>query len=159
MRSSSSRDLACRATRIWGETVQHLVRVREDPTRPNRRQVHLIHGELHDELKQQGFTLGPGDIGENITTRGIDLLSLPHRNAAARSVAMPWWSSPACARRASRSSASVRDCSPRFRRTQNGNLFFRSGVMGIVLKDGAVRPGDTIRVELPPEPHQKLGKV
>src|SRR5215510_3056205 len=61
----------------WGETVQHLVRVREDPTRPNMRQVHLIHGELHDELKLQGFEIGPGDIGENITTRGLDLLSLP----------------------------------------------------------------------------------
>jgi hypothetical protein len=61
----------------WGETVQHLVRVREDPSKPNLRQVHLIHGELHDELRARGFAVGPGTIGENITTRGLDLLSLP----------------------------------------------------------------------------------
>src|SRR5215217_2584045 len=61
----------------FGETVQHIVRVKEDPTRPNLRQVHLLHGELHDEPKPLGFALKPGDIGENITTRGIDLLALP----------------------------------------------------------------------------------
>ena len=61
----------------FGETVQHLVRVREDPTKPNRRQVHLIHGELHDELKALGLSVGPGEMGENITTRGLDLLGLP----------------------------------------------------------------------------------
>ena len=61
----------------FGDTVQHLVRVREDPTKPNRRQVHLIHGELHDELRELGLSVGPGEMGENITTRGLDLLGLP----------------------------------------------------------------------------------
>src|ERR1043165_1745558 len=60
-----------------GETVNHRSRVAIDPTQPNLRQVHLIHAELHDELRAAGFTVNPGDMGENITTRGIDLLGLP----------------------------------------------------------------------------------
>ncbi len=60
-----------------GRTVQHRSRVRRDPTQPNLRQVHLIHAELLDELAGLGFTVRPGDVGENITTRGVDLLALP----------------------------------------------------------------------------------
>src|SRR5689334_20501324 len=60
-----------------GETVKHRSRVAVDPTQPNLRQVHLIHSELHDELAARGFSVGPGDMGENITTRGVDLLGLP----------------------------------------------------------------------------------
>src|SRR3954451_3906350 len=60
-----------------GQTVKHRSRVRVDPTQPNLRQVHLVHAELHDELKAKGFKVHPGDIGENITTSGIDLLGLP----------------------------------------------------------------------------------
>jgi MOSC domain len=60
-----------------GRTVQHRSRVARDPSQPNLRQVHLIHGELHDELRAQGFDVGPGVMGENVTTRGIDLLGLP----------------------------------------------------------------------------------
>ena len=60
-----------------GETVKHRSRVRVDPTQPNLRQVHLVHAELHDELRAAGFKVHPGDIGENITSRGIDLLGLP----------------------------------------------------------------------------------
>src|ERR1700693_1611055 len=60
-----------------GETVKHRSRVARDPTQPNLRQVHLIHGELHDELAARGFSIGAGMMGENITTRGIDLLALP----------------------------------------------------------------------------------
>src|SRR3954453_4832271 len=60
-----------------GRTVKHRSRVARDPTQPNLRQVHLIHSELHDELNGRGFSVGPGDMGENVTTRGIDLLGLP----------------------------------------------------------------------------------
>jgi hypothetical protein len=60
-----------------GVTVQHLSRVARDPTQPNLRQVHLIHAELHDELRAAGFTVGPGELGENVTTHGVDLLALP----------------------------------------------------------------------------------
>src|ERR1051326_8085675 len=60
-----------------GVTVKHRSRVAQDPTQPNLRQVHLIHAELHDELRGRGFTVAPGDMGENVTTRGLDLLGLP----------------------------------------------------------------------------------
>src|SRR5712664_3309917 len=58
-------------------TVKHRSRVARDPSQPNLRQVHLIHAELHDELRAHGFTVGAGEMGENITTRGVDLLRLP----------------------------------------------------------------------------------
>src|SRR6476659_2711295 len=61
----------------FGETVQHRSRVRADPSQPNLRQAHLIQAELFDELADKGFTITPGELGENITTRGIDLLGLP----------------------------------------------------------------------------------
>ncbi|MGH9252489.1 MAG: MOSC domain-containing protein, partial [Acidimicrobiales bacterium] len=60
-----------------GATVKHRSRVRRDATQPNLRQVHLIHAELHDELGAAGFAVGAGDLGENVTTRGVDLLGLP----------------------------------------------------------------------------------
>src|SRR5499427_5556868 len=60
-----------------GATVQHRSRVAIDPTQPNFRQVHLIHAELHDELRAAGFDVSPGQMGENVTTRGVDLLRLP----------------------------------------------------------------------------------
>ena len=60
-----------------GETVKHRSRVRRDPTQPNLRQVHLIHAELHDELRAAGFDVPAGGMGENVTTRGVDLLGLP----------------------------------------------------------------------------------
>src|SRR5438132_6461705 len=60
-----------------GVTVKHRSRVARDPSRPNLRQVHLIHAELHDELRAAGFAVTAGQLGENVTTRGVDLLSLP----------------------------------------------------------------------------------
>src|SRR6476660_8546087 len=60
-----------------GATVKHRSRVAADPSQPNLRQVHLIHGELFETLKEGGHLVAPGDLGENITTQGIDLLALP----------------------------------------------------------------------------------
>jgi MOSC domain-containing protein YiiM len=60
-----------------GVTVKHRSRVARDPSQPNLRQVHLIHGELHDELAAAGFAVAAGQMGENVTTRGVDLLGLP----------------------------------------------------------------------------------
>jgi hypothetical protein len=141
-----------------GETVQHLVRVREDPTRPNMRQVHLIHGELHDELNQKGFKVGPGTIGENITTRGIDLLSLPRgtRLHVGRDALVEVTGLRTPCKQIERFQAGLLAA---VSQDANGNLFFKSGIMGIVLKGGVVKAGDAIRIELPPEPHQRLGKV
>jgi len=142
----------------FGETVQHLVRVREDPTKPNRRQVHLIHGELHDELKALGLSVGPGEMGENITTRGLDLLGLPvgtrlqvGQDAVVEITGLRTPCKQIERFRTGLLAAVSQDAS--------GNLFFKSGIMGIVVHGGIVKAGDAIRVELPPEPHQKLGKV
>src|SRR6266853_1576819 len=60
-----------------GETVKHRSRVARDPSQPNLRQVHLIHAELHDELRTAGFAVSAGQMGENVTTCGVDLLRLP----------------------------------------------------------------------------------
>src|SRR5262245_21650944 len=141
-----------------GETVQHIVRVKEDPTKPNLRQVHLIHGELHDELKARGFTVGPGDIGENITTRGIALLGLPRgtRLYVGRDAVVEVTGLRTPCKQIERFQAGLLAA---VSQDANGNVFFRSGIMGIVLKGGVVKAGDSIRVELPEPPHQKLGKV
>ncbi len=79
-----------------GETVKHRSRVARDPSQPNLRQVHLIQAELHDELAASGFNVPAGRMGENITTRGIDLLGLP-TGAKLHIGKQPSWKSPACA--------------------------------------------------------------
>jgi hypothetical protein len=61
----------------FGVTVKHRSWVARDPSQPNLRQVHLIHGELHDELAAAGFAVSAGQMGENVTTRGVALLGLP----------------------------------------------------------------------------------
>ena len=142
-----------------GETVQHRVRVKEDPTKPNLRQVHLIHEELFSELAASGFCLRPGDIGENITTRGIDLLALPKgarlhigRDAMVQVTGLR---NPCRQIEAFRPGLLARLAD----RDGEGNAVIKSGIMGIVLTGGEVRPGDAIRVELPPGPHERLGRV
>jgi len=142
-----------------GETVQHRSRVARDPSQPNLRQVHLMHAELHDELRARGFTVGAGEMGENITTRGVDLLRLPvgtrlHFGAAAV-VELTGLRNP-CAqldRLQPGLMAAVLD------RDAQGQLIRKAGVMGVVLAGGEVRPADPIRVELPPPPHQALEPV
>jgi MOSC domain-containing protein YiiM len=142
-----------------GVTVKHRSRVAADPTQPNLRQVHLIHAELHDELFAAGFVVGPGDMGENVTTRGIDLLGLPvgtrlHLGSSAV-VAVTGLRNP-CAqldRFQSGLTAAV------LGRDDDGTLIRKAGIMAIVLADGDVRPGDHIQVELPPPPHRPLDRV
>ena len=142
-----------------GVTVKHRSRVSKDPTVPNLRQVHLLHEELFDELRPQGFDLAPGLIGENVTTRGVDLLGLP---CGAR---LYLGDSAVVQLTGLRNPCSQLD---KFRpglmratlgRDDDGGLILKAGVMGIVLADGDVRIGDTIRVELPAEPHRKLERV
>ena len=142
-----------------GATVQHRSRVAKDPTQPNLRQVHLIHAELHDELAAAGFVVGPGEMGENVTTRGIDLLALPagtrlHQGDAAV-VEVTGLRNP-CAqldRFQPGLMAAVLD------RDEHGGLVRKAGVMGVVVAGGDVRPGDPVRVELPPGPHRPLEPV
>jgi MOSC domain-containing protein YiiM len=142
-----------------GRTVQHRSRVAADPTQPNLRQVHLIHAELFDELVGKGFTVAPAQLGENVTTRGVDLLGLPrgtrlHLGSEAV-IELTGLRNP-CAQIDDLQSGllkAVLDKAP------DGNLIRKSGVMSIVLAGGTVRAGDPIRVELPPEPHQPLERV
>ncbi len=142
-----------------GETVKHRSRVRQDPTQPNLRQVHLIHAELFDELRTEGFQVSAGQMGENITTRGIDLLGLPtgarlHIGESAI-VEVTGLRNP-CAQLDNFQPglmAAVLD------RDADGNLVRKAGIMGIVTAGGDVRPGDSIHVELPPEPYRPLDRV
>ena len=143
----------------FGATVQHVVRVREDPTKPNLRQVHLMHSELFEELKVAGFSVAPGEIGENITTSGIDLLGLPDgtllhigKDAVVRVTGLR---NPC--KQLDRFQAGL--MSALLGRDAQGNVTRKSGIMSVVLRGGEVRAGDAIRVELPPEPHRPLGRL
>ena len=142
-----------------GVTVKHRSRVAQDPTQPNLRQVHLIHAELHDELNGAGFALTPGDMGENVTTRGVDLLALP---AGTRlSIGTTAVVEVTGLRNPCRQldylqpglMAAVLDYDA------DGSLIRKAGIMGIVHTAGEVTVGDAIRVELPPQPHRRLEKV
>jgi MOSC domain-containing protein YiiM len=133
--------------------------VARDPTQPNLRQVHLIHGELHDELRAQGFELTPGVMGENVTTRGVDLLGLPAGTRLTfgedAMVEVTGLRNPCVQldRFQAGLMAAVLD------RDEAGGLVRRAGVMAVVLTSGDVRPDDTISVELPRPPHTPLDWV
>ncbi|MFF9853499.1 MOSC domain-containing protein [Streptomyces litmocidini] len=142
-----------------GVTVKHRSRVAQDPTQPNLRQVHLIHAELFDEVAGAGFEVTPGDLGENVTTRGIDLLSLPtgtllHLGAEAV-VEVTGLRNP-CAQIDGFRHGLLKQV---LGRDENGEIVRKAGVMGVVRTGGEVRPGDLIRVELPPEPYRPLERV
>jgi MOSC domain-containing protein YiiM len=142
-----------------GATVKHRSRVARDPTQPNLRQVHLIHAELHEELRAAGFAVSAGQMGENITTQGVDLLGLP---AGARLclgggavVEVTGLRNP-CAQ-LDRIQPGLMAAT--LGRDEHGNLVRKAGIMGVVIAGGEVRPGDAIRVELPPQPHRPLAPV
>ncbi|MBV8949328.1 MAG: MOSC domain-containing protein [Actinobacteria bacterium] len=142
-----------------GATVKHRSRVRRDATQPNLRQVHLIHAELHDELRAQGFTVTAGQMGENVTTRGIDLLALPtgtrlHIGDAAI-VEITGLRTP-CAQLDGIQPGLM---AATMHRDDDGHIVRKAGVMGVVLATGEVRPGDAIEVHLPRGPQQPLDPV
>jgi len=142
-----------------GRTVKHRSRVAADPTRPNLRQVHLIHAELHDELRAAGFDVAAGQMGENVTTRGVDLLGLPVgarlRLGTEAVVEVTGLRNPCGQLDAFRPGlmAAVLD------RDAAGGLVRKSGIMGVVRVGGVVRRGDAVGVELPPLPHRQLDRV
>ncbi len=142
-----------------GITVKHRSRVRADPTQPNLRQVHLIHYELIQELRQKGFDVNPSTMGENITTLRVDLLSLPTGTilaiGAEAKIEITGLRNP-CVQLDNYQKglmAAVLD------RDTNGNLVRKAGIMGIVLAGGEVKIGNQIKIILPPEPHQPLKRV
>jgi MOSC domain-containing protein YiiM len=142
-----------------GPTVRHRSRVARDPSQPNLRQVHLIHGELHDELARRGIAVAPGAMGENVTTRGIDLLGLPagtrlHLGTDAV-VEITGLRNP-CAqldRLHAGLMAAVLD------HDADGRLVRKAGIMGIVLAGGSVTNGDAIAVARPDGPYRRLEPV
>jgi MOSC domain-containing protein YiiM len=142
-----------------GVTVQHRSRVARDPSQPNLRQVHLIHTELHDELRARGFETAAGQMGENITTHGIDLLGLPtgaHLRLGDEAVVEITGLRNPC-----RQLETIQPglMTAVLDRDEHGALIRKAGVMAIVVAGGLVRPGDAIAVELPPSPHTLLQPV
>ncbi len=142
-----------------GPTIKHRSRVRRDASQPNLRQVHLIHAELHDELAGRGFSVGAGEMGENVTTRGIDLLGLPAgtrlRLGADAVVEITGLRNPCKQLEKLQTGlmAAVLD------RDHAGELVRKAGVMAVVVAGGDVFPGDPIAVELPAPPHRRLQPV
>lgn len=142
-----------------GITVKHRSRVKKDPHQPNLRQVHFIHLELLEEVRQFGFNLQPADLGENITTWGLDLLSLPrctHLHIGDQAVVEVTGLRNPCAQIDQFASGLLKHM---IDINQNGQPVYKAGIMGVVLQGGQVAPQDSIRVELPSEPHQTLERV
>ncbi|MCT9084620.1 MOSC domain-containing protein [Streptomyces fulvoviolaceus] len=142
-----------------GVTVKHRSRVAQDPTQPNLRQVHLIHEELFTEVGLQGFEVTPGQLGENITTRGIDLLALPVgtllRIGPDAVLEVTGLRNP-CLQIDAFQTGLLKQV---VRRDESGNLVRKAGIMSIVKEGGEIRPGDTIKTELPSGPHRPLDRV
>lgn len=142
-----------------GVTVQHRSRVAADPMQPNLRQVHLIQAELHEELHEQGFGVAPGELGENITTRGLDLLGLPGgtvlRIGDSATVQVTRLRNPCAQINAFQAGLlkAVLD------HDAQGNPVRKAGIMSVVVAGGVVKVGDTITVALPEPPYELLDRV
>lgn len=142
-----------------GEKVKHRSRVAQDPNQPNLRQIHLIHRELFDELMEKGFLVNDGQMGENITTQGIDLLNLPKDAilsiGSTAKIKITGLRNP-CAQIDSIQKGLMKAV---LDKDEAGNLVRKAGIMGIILAGGEVKKGDPISVELPQQPHVKLERV
>ncbi|MFI5763448.1 MOSC domain-containing protein [Streptomyces sp. NPDC051563] len=142
-----------------GVTVKHRSRVAQDPTQPNLRQVHLIHRELFEEVAEAGHLVEPGQLGENVTTEGIDLLALPTgtllRLGADAVVEVTGLRNP-CLQIDTFQHGLLKQV---VSRDAEGKLLRKAGIMGVVHRGGTIQPGDTIEVTLPPTPHIPLERV
>jgi MOSC domain-containing protein YiiM len=142
-----------------GVTVKHRSRVAADPTQPNLRQVHLIHSELHDQLRARGFRVVAGEMGENITTRGLDLLALPvgtRLQIGPEAILEITGLRNPCTQLDGLEPGLMQAV---LDRDADGNLIRKAGIMGVVIAGGLVQSGDAIQVELPPVPHRALERV
>jgi MOSC domain-containing protein YiiM len=141
-----------------GETVKHRSRVARDPNQPNLRQVHLIHDELFEELSAKGYAVAPGQLGENVTTRGLDLLGLPvgtRLQLGGALVQVTGLRNPCT--QLDRFAPGLMQAV--LGRDSNGQLVRKAGIMAIVIAGGMVCPGDRIDIELPAQPHVELEPV
>jgi MOSC domain-containing protein YiiM len=142
-----------------GAKVQHRSRAQHDPGQPNLRQVHLMQAELHDEIAAAGYEVAPGEMGENVTTRGIDLLGLPRgarlRLGGEAVVEVTGLRNP-CRQLEGLARGLLGQT---VEKADDGSLVRKAGIMAIVLASGVVRPGDPVAVELPPGPHRALEVV
>ncbi len=142
-----------------GRTVKHRSRVARDPTQPNLRQVHLIHGELFDELRGRGFDVRPGDLGENVLTRGLDLLGLSAgallRFEGGVELEVTGLRNPCGQIERFREGllAAVLD------RTADGALVRKAGIMTVVRVGGTIRAGEGVGAVPPDGPHRALEPV
>lgn len=132
-----------------GRTVQHRSRVARDPSQPNLRQVHLMHAELFDELRGAGYSVVAGEMGENVTTRGIDLLNLPTgtqlRFGEGAIVTITGLRNP-CQQINTFEPGLLREV---LGRAEDGSVERKGGVMAVVIVGGVVRPNDPISVMFP----------
>lgn len=142
-----------------GKYVKHRSRVAKDPTQPNLRQVHLIHTELFEELEQKGFKVHAGLIGENITTRGVDLLALPKgailQIGESAKIEVTGLRNP-CKQLDDLQQGLLKAV---LDKDESGKLIRKSGIMGVVLEGGEISPGDHVEVFLPAGEHVKLERV
>ncbi|MBV9235135.1 MAG: MOSC domain-containing protein [Xanthobacteraceae bacterium] len=141
-----------------GESVKHRSRVARDPHQPNLRQVHLIHSELFEELAVKGYAVAPGQLGENVTTQGLDLLDLPvgTRLRLGTAVVQVTGLRNPCTQ-LDRFAPGLMQAV--LGRDADGQLVRKAGVMAVVIGGGMVCPGDGIAVELPARPHVALEPV
>ena len=140
----------------FGELVKHRSRVARNPNQPNLRQVHLLPIELFEELENTGYSVNPGELGENITTRGIDLIELPLGTLLQ------------IGKDVSLQVTGLRDpcyqiddfkkglLSKVVYSDDEGNLILKAGIMTVVLEGGRIKLNDEIVVELPLKPFKKL---
>jgi MOSC domain-containing protein YiiM len=142
----------------YGALVKHRFDAARDPTRPNLRQVHLIQAELIDDLTRKGFVVRPGDLGENIATRGIDLMALPvgtRLHIGRKAIVEITGLRSCCVQIDTFQPGMLREIIARV----DGKLVRKGGVMGIVIEGGEVRPDDAIGVRLPDGPFVPLEVV
>ncbi|HAE39921.1 MAG TPA: MOSC domain-containing protein [Candidatus Riflebacteria bacterium] len=142
-----------------GTTVKHRSRVKADPSQPSLRQVHLVHSELLAELQSSGFDVQPGTIGENVLTHGIDLLSLPKNTIltlGSKVVLRVTGLRNPCAQLDNYQSGLTKAV---LDKDEDGNLVRKAGIMAVVEVGGVVTVGDSISIQLPPEPHEALEPV
>lgn len=142
-----------------GARVKHRSRVEADPTQPNLRQVHLMHSELFDYLAGEDYTVTAGDLGENVTTEGLDLLGLPTGTTLAIGpdalLTLTGLRNP-CGQMNGFADGLLKKM---VYRDESGETVRLGGVMSVVVRGGTIRPGDSIRVALPPEPHHAMLRI